>query len=81
MIYLRYPSEITCSYLQQFGIEIVVADYIPTLKNGQVKNFYEKLGFQSVSVEDDNVSSRREFNLKLSSFVYEDNGIFKTKMS
>ena len=67
--------------LKQFGIEIVVADYIPTLKNGQVKNFYEKLGFQGVSVEDDNVSSRREFNLKLSSFVYEDNGIFKTKMS
>jgi FkbH-like protein len=38
--------------LQTIGIKTLAAEYIPTLKNGQVKDFYEKMGFTLSSVNE-----------------------------
>jgi len=40
------------SILQNNGIDKVRAQYVPTLKNGQVKDFYDKIGFDLLKEED-----------------------------
>ena len=35
------------------GVRRIVADYLPTAKNGQTANFYDRLGMNCVSVDDD----------------------------
>lgn len=37
------------SLLFQMGIQEITASYLPTTKNGQVADFYERIGFQTVA--------------------------------
>ena len=39
--------------LQNLGITMIKASYIPTAKNAQVKDFYDRCGFPLVSEESD----------------------------
>ena len=50
--------------------------YIPTPKNSQVKDFYEKVGFKSISLENDKVSPKTEFIIKLENFHFEKSEIY-----
>ena len=45
------------SMLKDSGLETVKAEYIPTAKNAQVKDFYEKCGFPCVKEEVDGKKS------------------------
>ena len=63
--------------LKESGIKKVFAEYIPTPKNSQVKDFYEKVGFKSVSLENDKVLPKREFIIKLEDFHFEKSNIYK----
>ena len=50
--------------LRSEGIEFVEAVYIPTMKNAQVANFYEKMGFTIV----DNKESLKTYSLDLKEY-------------
>jgi FkbH-like protein len=62
--------------LKESGIKKVFAEYIPTPKNSQVKDFYEKVGFKSISLENDKVSPKTEFIIKLENFHFEKSEIY-----
>ncbi|MDB9846667.1 HAD-IIIC family phosphatase [Flavobacteriaceae bacterium] len=62
--------------LKESGIKKVCAQYIPTPKNSQVKDFYEKVGFKSISLEDDNLSTVRDFIIILEDFQYKKSDIY-----
>ena len=49
------------------GVRKVMADYLPTAKNGQTADFYDRMGLTCVSVGDDGA---RHYELDLTS-VYE----------
>ena len=50
------------SLLKDNGIQSLKASYIPTAKNAQVKDFYDRCGFACVS---EGVDGRRHYNLEL----------------
>lgn len=54
--------------LKNSGIEQVVAEYISTVKNGQVADFYTRLGFESIN--------ENTFQISLLNFDYTQNSIY-----
>ena len=50
------------SLLRDDGVETIIAEYIPTAKNAQVKDFYDKCGFSCISEDAD---SRKSYSLDL----------------
>jgi len=50
------------SMLSETGFETLTAKYIPTAKNAQVREFWEKVGFTCVSSSEDGT---KNFELKL----------------
>ena len=48
--------------LKESGVEAVKADYLPTAKNAQVKDFYDRCGFPCVAEEAD---GKRSYVLNL----------------
>jgi FkbH-like protein len=50
------------SMLMDNGVESIKAEYIPTTKNAQVKEFYEKCGFACVA---ENADGRKSYTLNL----------------
>ena len=39
--------------LHDEGVQKVVADYLPTAKNGQTADFYDRMGMECISIADD----------------------------
>jgi FkbH-like protein len=62
--------------LKELGIKKVYANYIPTTKNSQVKDFYDKIGFENLNLDQIN-SSSREYCLILQRFNYQKNNTYK----
>lgn len=62
------------SRLKEKGIEEISASYIKTIKNGQVADFYDKVGFD---LENPSLSDNKIYNLKLNSFKYIPSPIYK----
>lgn len=66
------------SKLKDIGVNHISATYIKTLKNAQVADFYDKLGFE---VEEDSTDENKKYNLNLSSFTYALSTIYKISES
>ena len=49
--------------LKEQGVEMLEADYFPTLKNAQVKDFYERMGFD---LDNEDAVGNKHYNLNLS---------------
>ena len=64
--------------LKQNGYTQLKASYIPTLKNMQVKNFYENNGFTLVSESD---TGEKRYSLNMSSFNYVPNDIYTVSIT
>ena len=50
------------SYLKGQGVKSIIATYIPTAKNGQVSDFYDREGFSLVSTKD---NGTKDYSLDL----------------
>lgn len=63
-----------CSLLAGEGLEIMTASYIPTAKNAQVKDFWEKAGFVCIKEDEDGSKSYslivQEADLEIKDFYH-----------
>lgn len=60
-----------CAMLAESGVDLLKAKYIPTTKNAQVKDFYEKCGF-TCQVENEDGSKEYSMNLRLADLKIKD---------
>lgn len=65
------------SYLQQKGIQKVHAQYIPTLKNSQVADFYDKLNFSLKTNKSD--TKDKLYEMILNQYLFQSNNIYTVK--
>jgi FkbH-like protein len=63
-------------YLKNMNYCLVKSEFIPTSKNGQTNNFYEKLKFKLVEQN----SNKKRYELELKNFNYEENNSFKINL-
>jgi FkbH-like protein len=62
--------------LKESGTKKVFAEYISTSKNSQVKDFYEKVGFERVNLENKKVDVSRQYIMNLEDFQFEKSDIY-----
>jgi len=62
--------------LRTVGIKTVQATYLPSVKNTQVENFYERIGFTVVNI-DDPVKNAKNYELNLSEDEFEIKSYYK----
>ena len=65
--------------LKEDGIEAIKAMYIPTAKNGQVRDFYDKIGFTLVGNESSS-DGVRHYRMELSSSSLEIEPYYKMEI-